>query len=141
VHELLEKVYLQILVFFNFSTLIVFFLIDTCQGDSGGPLMMFTSSSQWLLVGLTSYGEGCAEPAYSGVYTRVAAFESWINSYTNGSISTLTSSASTTLSSSILTIVTTTTSAAIYLDANTVRKSIFNVFLFVLSNFLVVFFY
>ncbi|CAF1143889.1 unnamed protein product, partial [Adineta steineri] len=45
---------------------------DTCQGDSGGPLMMFSSSSQWVLVGLTSNGLGCAEAAYSGIYTRVA---------------------------------------------------------------------
>jgi secreted trypsin-like serine protease len=44
-----------------------------CNGDSGGPLMMFTSSNQWMLVGLTSYGVGCAEAAYSAVYTRVAA--------------------------------------------------------------------
>ncbi|CAF0905800.1 unnamed protein product [Didymodactylos carnosus] len=29
---------------------------DTCQGDSGGPIMMFRSTGQWELVGLTSYG-------------------------------------------------------------------------------------
>ncbi len=50
--------------------------------------MMFTQSQQWELVGLTSYGIGCAEPNYAGVYTRVAAFQSWIatttnNAYTN----------------------------------------------------------
>ncbi len=43
--------------------------------------MMFNSSSnQWILVGLTSNGIGCASAAYSGVYTRVAAFEDWISS-------------------------------------------------------------
>jgi secreted trypsin-like serine protease len=46
---------------------------------------MFTSNNQWILVGLTSFGDGCARPAYSGVYTRVAAYESWIKSNTNGS--------------------------------------------------------
>ncbi|CAF5151838.1 unnamed protein product, partial [Rotaria socialis] len=25
---------------------------DTCQGDSGGPLMMFSSSNQWVLIGV-----------------------------------------------------------------------------------------
>jgi len=83
VQELLAKVILNY-VFFCLSVLIIFFVIDTCQGDSGGPLMMFTSSRQWVLVGLTSYGDGCARPQYSGVYTRVAAYESWIRSNTNG---------------------------------------------------------
>lgn len=46
--------------------------------------MMFTPSNQWVLVGITSYGIGCAEPQYSGIYTRVAAYESWINSNTGG---------------------------------------------------------
>ena len=56
---------------------------DTCQGDSGGPLMMFSSSDRWVLVGLTSYGVGCAQADYSGVYTRVAPFTDWIRSYVN----------------------------------------------------------
>ncbi|CAF0996697.1 unnamed protein product [Didymodactylos carnosus] len=51
---------------------------DTCQGDSGGPLMMFTSSHQWELVGITSYGIGCGLPDFSGVYTKVAYYQSWI---------------------------------------------------------------
>jgi secreted trypsin-like serine protease len=62
--------------------------VDACQGDSGGPLMMFTSSKQWVLVGLTSNGMGCAEANYMGIYTRVAAFQNWIRSYTNGSFAT-----------------------------------------------------
>ena len=60
-------------------------MIDTCQGDSGGPLMMFTSNKQWALVGLTSFGPGCARPEYSGGYTRVAVYENWIRVNTNGS--------------------------------------------------------
>ncbi len=51
--------------------------------------MMYTSSDQWVLVGLTSFGQGCAEAAHSGVYTRVAAFQSWIKSNTNGSYSSV----------------------------------------------------
>ncbi|UJR29053.1 hypothetical protein I4U23_010268 [Adineta vaga] len=56
---------------------------DTCQGDSGGPLMSFTTSHQWVIVGLTSYGFGCAIPKYSGVYTRVIAYLDWINQFIN----------------------------------------------------------
>ena len=60
------------------SISVMFVVVDTCQGDSGGPLMMFTTSSQWVIVGLTSYGIGCANASYAGVYTRVAYYQSWI---------------------------------------------------------------
>ena len=45
---------------------------DTCQGDSGGPLVVGTSSGAYRLVGVTSYGTGCALPRFPGVYARVA---------------------------------------------------------------------
>ncbi|CAF1018265.1 unnamed protein product [Rotaria sp. Silwood1] len=56
---------------------------DTCQGDSGGPLLMFTSSNVWEQVGITSVGYGCARAYYPGIYTRVAAYQSWINAVMN----------------------------------------------------------
>lgn len=42
---------------------------DTCQNDSGGPLVVTTSRT---LVGITSFGRGCATPGYPGVYVNVA---------------------------------------------------------------------
>ena len=51
--------------------------IDTCQGDSGGPLMV-----NGVLIGLTSFGIGCAQPGYPGVYTEVKTYASFIQSTT-----------------------------------------------------------
>lgn len=50
---------------------------DACSGDSGGPL---TDNASSVLVGLVSWGRGCAEPDTSGVYARVASFSDWITS-------------------------------------------------------------
>jgi secreted trypsin-like serine protease len=46
--------------------------VDTCFGDSGGPLEAPLSGGGYRLVGITSWGDGCAEPGAPGVYTRVA---------------------------------------------------------------------
>ncbi|CAF3711820.1 unnamed protein product [Rotaria sp. Silwood1] len=67
---------------------------NTCQGDSGGPIMMFTTSNQWVLVGVTSYGIGCARASYAGVYTRVAYYQDWIRITTSGAYTNATSSIS-----------------------------------------------
>ncbi|XP_072266273.1 serine protease 56 [Pyxicephalus adspersus] len=53
--------------------------IDSCQGDSGGPLTcQDPSSKQYVLYGITSWGDGCGEKGKPGVYTRVTAFIDWI---------------------------------------------------------------
>ncbi len=45
---------------------------DTCAGDSGGPLQAPLPGGGYRLVGITGWGDGCAQPGAPGVYTRVA---------------------------------------------------------------------
>jgi trypsin len=49
---------------------------DACQGDSGGPL----TTASGVLVGITSWGNGCARANYPGIYTRVGNYVTWIQS-------------------------------------------------------------
>jgi secreted trypsin-like serine protease len=45
---------------------------DSCSGDSGGPLFTTVSGTR-RQAGVVSFGHGCAEPGFPGVYARLAA--------------------------------------------------------------------
>jgi trypsin len=53
---------------------------DSCQGDSGGPIFVQQNGS-FVQVGIVSWGTGCADKDYPGVYTNVYALYDWINNY------------------------------------------------------------
>ncbi|KAF5296214.1 hypothetical protein FQR65_LT10289 [Abscondita terminalis] len=55
--------------------------IDTCKGDSGGPMICNNE-----LVGLISWGIGCAAPRHPGIYMDISYYYRWINSDHSNSI-------------------------------------------------------
>lgn len=57
---------------------------DSCKGDSGGPLVTRYKNTSFLL-GIVSWGRGCARPGNYGIYTRVSNYLEWIHNRTDSS--------------------------------------------------------
>jgi len=51
---------------------------DACTGDGGSPLVCQAQSGRWTVMGLVTWGVGCASDI-PGVYARVSHFRDWIN--------------------------------------------------------------
>ena len=51
---------------------------DACQGDSGGPAIGYINGAKYL-VGIISWGVGCTNKKFPGVYVNVAAYDGWID--------------------------------------------------------------
>lgn len=61
---------------------------DSCQGDSGGPLTVPVGGVR-KLGGVVSWGNGCAEAEFPGLYARVSSFQPYIAARSNGVFSSL----------------------------------------------------
>jgi len=54
---------------------------DSCQGDSGGPLIMTNDDGEYELIGIVSWGYGCADAGYPGVYSKIHSRLDWFFGY------------------------------------------------------------
>jgi len=55
---------------------------DACTGDGGSPLVCQSDTGRWTVMGLVTWGVGCASEI-PGVYARVSEFNSWISATGN----------------------------------------------------------
>lgn len=54
--------------------------IDTCAGDSGGPLYV-VQNGRVLQMGITSFGNGCGQENFYGIYTNLSHYIPWLSQY------------------------------------------------------------
>lgn len=62
---------------FNIKLRELFFL-----GDSGGPIFQW-AGQYWEQIGIVSYGKGCAQAGFPGIYTRLSYYYHWIEEILN----------------------------------------------------------
>jgi len=55
---------------------------DTCQGDSGGSIDL-PRNGRYYAIGVVSWGIGCAQERYPGVYAKTTKYLNWIQTTTN----------------------------------------------------------
>lgn len=53
--------------------------VDSCQGDSGGAAWVYDEQGAPNLVGLVSWGAGCTQKRFPGVYVNVVKYRGWID--------------------------------------------------------------
>ena len=69
----------------NMETFIFTFSLP--QGDSGGPLYARSEDGNITLVGVVSFGNGCARRSAPGVYVRISSYKNWLTrTIVNGSV-------------------------------------------------------
>nr|XP_031841609.1 trypsin 3A1-like [Nomia melanderi] len=51
---------------------------DACFGDSGGPLHIKGTYGHLEVIGIISWGRGCARPNFPGIYTKLTNYLGWL---------------------------------------------------------------
>jgi secreted trypsin-like serine protease len=54
---------------------------DSCQGDSGAPLAVFGKDKKLYQDGIVSWGIGCAQSGFPGVYVSISTYAGWIKQH------------------------------------------------------------
>ncbi|XP_076382072.1 transmembrane protease serine 9-like [Megalopta genalis] len=57
---------------------------DACFGDSGGPLHVKGTYGHLEVVGIISWGRGCAKPKFPGIYTKLTNYLGWMTDHLDG---------------------------------------------------------
>ncbi|XP_053973135.1 transmembrane protease serine 9-like [Hylaeus volcanicus] len=58
--------------------------LDACFGDSGGPLHVKGTYGHLEVVGIISWGRGCARPNLPGIYTKLTNYLGWLKDHLDG---------------------------------------------------------